>query len=159
MNIKTKIVIGINIFFLGLVLFITQFVSFPIVSGHSMEPTLKSGEILLLDKTAEFIQRYDIVVAKSSYKLLIKRVIGLPGETISFKNGVIYVNGEPTDYSFANDEYILDGGILKDGELKLDLDEYFIVGDNRNHSSDSREIGPVKVDAIQGVIKKVILDK
>ena len=95
-------------------------------------------------------ERYDIVVVKSPDGDIIKRVYGLPGETISCENGFIYINGRKIE-----DKY--NGNKTLDFELvKLKDDEYFVMGDNRMNSKDSRIFGQKKKDQIKGKTKLVI---
>ena len=121
-----------------------------------MEPTYHNGNIVLVDKF--FYKRSepsynDIVVAKyhvnSNEDQIIKRVIGMPNDTICCVDGVVYVNGEAIDEYYLDDEFVLeqsqleyDGKFTKDfSEFVLGHDEYFLLGDNRLHSSDSRVFG------------------
>lgn len=113
------------------------------VSGASMEPTLKDGQIVIVNKLAYVFaspERNDVVVYKQVGKehsyFEIKRVIGLPGETVKIKNGNIYINGNILEEKIKTDP-IQNGGLAED-EIKLDDNEYFIMGDNRNNSEDSR---------------------
>ncbi|WP_238483647.1 signal peptidase I [Anaerosporobacter faecicola] len=128
-----------------------------IVDGTSMLNTLHDEEQLLVEKlTYHFTDpnRFDIVIltpyGKDVDEHLVKRVIGLPGETIQIKEGGIFINGEKLEESYGR-EPIADGGIASQ-PLTLAEDEYFVMGDNRNGSSDSREdyIGPIKRDLIEG---------
>lgn len=117
------------------------------VSGNSMYPTLKDGNVISCTTDTTSIQRGDIVVIKTGFhKLIIKRVIALPGETIEIKNGITYVNG--ICYEEFEFEKIEDAGILADKPLTLSGDEFFVMGDNRNHSSDSRKMGAIKQENI-----------
>lgn len=128
------------------VILVRTFIATPVrVNGSSMYPTLKGKEIMLLNKLGK-IDRFDIVVLKIAEEEdnLIKRVIALPGESIEIMDNKIYINGKELEdkYGMGN-TYSIDKITLKD-------DEYFILGDNRVISMDSREFGPVKKDDIKG---------
>ena len=127
------------------------------VIGSSMENTLSDGDNLIVDKITYRFQepkRYDIVVfpyqhEKNTY--YIKRIIGLPGETIRIDGaGTIYINDEILYESFGK-EVIQDPGLAAT-EIKLGNEEYFVMGDNRNNSTDSREpsVGNIDRDDILG---------
>lgn len=113
------------------------------VSGESMENTLADGDQLIVDKlTYRFRdpERFDIIVFPFQYKentYYIKRIIGLPGETIQISDGDIYINGTILKESYGR-EVMKDAGIAAD-QITLGEDEYFVLGDNRNRSSDSRD--------------------
>jgi len=121
------------------------------VEGYSMEPTLSGRQRLLIEKVSYHLHppsRGDIVVLRSSgidHKMLIKRVVGLPGETIEIRDGVVFINGQPLD------EPYLRGNVHGNYPRTLiPADHIFVLGDNRNNSSDSRYFGPVALDDIVG---------
>lgn len=131
------------------VILIRSFLVTPIkVNGQSMYDTLTGDEIMLLFKVGD-INRYDMVVADlivdgKKDDTLIKRVYGLPGETIKCENGVIYINDRKIDDPYATNE-------TSDFEaVTLGSNEYFLLGDNRSISLDSRIIGPVHRKDIEG---------
>ena len=119
------------------------------VDGNSMSDTLYTNDLMLLFKVGN-IERYDIVVANHDNKKLIKRVIGMPNDKIKCVSGILYINNEEdtSDYGYGENidfpEYI-----LKD-------DEYFLIGDNRSDSFDSRYFGPVKKEDIVGKANFII---
>lgn len=128
------------------VVLIRVFIITPVrVDGSSMKNTLKDNDILLLYKLGS-IKRNDIVVLDESYdnEIIIKRIIGLPGETVAIKNGKIYINNKEYDDKFAY------GETSDYDKITLEDDEYFILGDNRIVSKDSRYFGPVKEKEIIG---------
>lgn len=130
------------------VVLIRTFIITPVrVDGDSMKNTLKNGDILLLYKLGS-INRFDIIVLdeEKDNEKIIKRVIGLPGETIAIKKGKIYINDKVID-----DEYAY-GETSDYDKVTLEDDEYFILGDNRLISKDSRYFGPIKKSEIKGKI-------
>ncbi len=126
------------------------------VSGSSMENTLSDGDNLIVDKiTYRFSdpQRYDIIVFPFHYAdhvYYIKRIIGLPGETVQIVDGDIYIDGEILRESYGR-EVIKDSGLATE-PIELGEDEYFVLGDNRNDSTDSRDpsVGKIHRDEIIG---------
>lgn len=126
------------------------------VNGVSMYPTLGDGDSLIVDKiTYKFSdpQRFDVIVFPFQYQedtYYIKRVIGLPGETVQITGGVIYINGQPLTEEYGW-ETVQKGGLAAE-PVTLGEDEYFVLGDNRNNSSDSREpsVGNVQKSSIIG---------
>ena len=126
------------------------------VSGESMETTLSDGDHLIVDKISYRFRdpkRYDIVVFPYRYEentYYIKRIIGLPGETVQIADGTIYIDGSPLEESYGR-EVIQDPGIAAE-PVTLGEDEYFVLGDNRNQSSDSRDpsVGLIRRDEIVG---------
>ncbi len=139
-------------------LFITFVAQRTEVSGSSMEPTLQDHDSLIVDKLSyRFIEphRYDIVIFPYQYgnnQYFIKRVIGLPGERVRVDfDGNIYINDAKLIENYGA-EVILDPG-RAETEILLGEDEYFVMGDNRNHSMDSRDI------SVGNIHKKDILGK
>ena len=154
------------------VVVIRVFVFDPVrVDGPSMDTTLTNGEIIILNKfeyRKKDIERYDIVVVKitepgtNETKKIIKRVIGLPNETIEIKNNKVYANGKKLRNDFtmkdSNGKNIAgdDWDMSKIGLKKIQGDCYLVMGDNREVSLDSREIGTVCKDQIVGKASLVI---
>lgn len=135
------------------VVLIRTFIVTPIrVNGDSMVPTLESKEIMILKKYDQSFDRFDIVVVDKSVEgsNLIKRVIGLPNEKIKCKDGNIYINGKKIDdvYGFGTTEDFL--------EITLKDNEYFVMGDNREVSLDSRSFGAVFDYELKGTTNLVI---
>lgn len=134
--------------------------------GSSMSPTLNTDDTTydvgyyLYIQYAK-IERFDIVNAIDLDGVEVtKRIIGLPGETLKIENEILYINGEPVEQDFLNNEYansyreankVFDRDVP---EITLGEDEYFIMGDNRPLSLDSRKLGPIKYDDI---ISKLIV--
>ena len=131
------------------------------VTGNSMYPTYSEGNILVTKlndiSTKDDIVFGDIVicslaergdVVKNSNKRLVKRVVGVPGDTLQILNGKLYRNNKPLDEPFSIIEY---SGVLET-ELTLGIDEYFIIGDNRNNSFDCRMFGPIKESEITNIV-------
>ena len=126
------------------------------VSGSSMENTLSDGDNLIVDKiTYRFSdpKRYDIIVFPYQYEentYFIKRIIGLPGEVVQIVDGIIYIDGEALQESYGR-EVMKNSGLAAD-PVTLGEDEYFVLGDNRNDSTDSRDpsVGKIPRDRIIG---------
>lgn len=127
------------------------------VVGNSMHPTYKNGEYLMANKISYKLhkpERGDVIIFKySDTQDFIKRIIGLPGDTVMLKDGKIYINGVILNESDYLSESIYTNGqdYLKEGQsITVPEGEYFVCGDNRNHSSDSRAFGSVKLQNIKG---------
>ncbi len=160
-NEKLKEFLSISIYLL-IVLFLSyMFVHFvgqrTLVNGVSMEDTLQDGDNLLVDKlTYRFNdpERFDVIVFKYTHKdntYYVKRIIGLPGETVQIDNtGAIYINGNLIEEHYGY-ETIKDPGIAAT-PITLGDDEFFVLGDNRNNSADSRvaQVGNIDRDIIVG---------
>lgn len=176
-----------NLFFVIAVLFILSRIFFwgtYKVEGHSMDPTLKGGNHLVAINyfTPE---RGDLVTAKEDDRVIIKRVIGLPNDTIEFKNDKLYINGVEQDESYLNSfkeafaedrlheiysynqayqtrvaqmsHFTLDNEGRSEFKITLKDNEYYLLGDNRPVSKDSREVGAFTRNQITGkvIIKNI----
>ena len=155
MKMKTKSWIkeyGPYIAIIIIIILVRTFIVTPVrVSGNSMTPTLNDGEILVLNKLSG-INRYDIVVVSKSVanEEIIKRVIGLPGDSIEVNNGILYINDEEV-------EDIYGSGETNDfKKVFLGKDEYWVMGDNRTVSFDSRSFGKISKKDIKGVTAFVL---
>ena len=146
------------------------------VKGESMQNTLMNGELVLATKPAYLrgkINRGDVIICRyperstakslnlggsfeigfTRHTLFVKRLIALPGDTLEIREGLVYVNGELVDET-AIDMYSEAKTNL--GPLLLGEDSYFVMGDNRGNSNDSRRVGPITRDMIVGHVKRVI---
>lgn len=137
---------------IGIIL-IKQFVVAPIkVNGDSMNKTLRDGDIMILnrlDYKFNDIKRFDIIVIDDGEEYIIKRVIGLPNETIAYVDNKLFVNDKMVDESYSY-------GNTKDFEVKVPNNKYFVLGDNRENSMDSRDFGAFDNNSILGKAKMVI---
>lgn len=131
-----------------------------LVDGHSMEPTFYGDDRLVVSRVNYLIgepQRGDILVFNSLVPseaeqgiMLIKRVVGLPGDTIEFREQTLYING--TEYPEPYIKEACQMNRCRDEIWELGADEYFMMGDNRNNSRDSRRFGPVPITKIVGQV-------
>jgi len=134
------------------VILIRTFIITPVrVSGDSMHDTLKDGDIMLLKKFDTSYNRYDIVVFDRNGERLIKRVIGLPGEYIECIDGKIYINDEEIKD--------IDTNLVTSDFNKLYIPEnyYYVLGDNRPVSNDSRYFGPVSKNDLKGKVIEFVI--
>lgn len=119
------------------------------VSGVSMSPTLGSGQLVLVDRAVHSPKRGDVIVFRSVEEEgqdLIKRVIGVPGDTVEMRDGVVYLNGEPLDER----GYIPAPGSTTMDPVTIPEGRYWVMGDNRTESYDSRDFGTIPGDHIIG---------
>lgn len=127
-----------------------------LVDGHSMEPTFHGDDRLVVSRVHYLLgapQRGDILVFNSleaDRVMLIKRVVGLPGETVEMRGQAIYINGQALDEAYIKEPCRINR--CSDRTWELAEDEYFMMGDNRNNSRDSRRFGPVPLSKIVGQV-------
>ena len=145
----------------ALVVICREFIFMPVtVDGESMLPTFEEENKVVVSKLTS-IDRFDMVVfdAPDDEVLYIKRVIGLPGDTIEVKDEVLYVNGKAYKEEYVNRDY--DGEIVTGdftleemtGSTKVPEGHYFVMGDNRLRSKDSRTFGFISDEAVEGEVK------
>lgn len=141
----------------GVVLFLLlrQFFPINVVPTPSMEPTIKTGERVLVNKFSQRPQRGDLVQLDSGFRYglgerepvkFIKRVVGLPGDTVAIESGRLVVNGVVIEEDYATaatEDYAM---------VKVPADHYFVLGDNREKSYDSRFLGAIEADQIEGQV-------
>lgn len=119
------------------------------VAGEAMSPTYNNGDYLLINKFDKNFVRGDVIIfrtEKQPSSFLIKRIIGLPSEKVDIQGGKVLINGQVLNESYYN------GETLPDSSVTLDQDQYFVLGDNRTNSSDSRIWGPITKASIRGKI-------
>ena len=119
------------------------------VAGEAMSPTYNNGDYLLINKFDKNFARGDVVIfrtEKQPSSFLIKRIIGLPSEKVDIQGGKVLINGQVLNESYYN------GETVPDSSVTLNQDQYFVLGDNRTKSFDSRSFGPITKSSIQGKI-------
>ena len=127
-----------------IVILVRTFVMTPVrVNGPSMDNTLKNGQIMILNKLSKY-KRGDIVVVDLGNEKIIKRIVALPGESIYFLNGEIYINDEKFKEDYISSE------TLDFTKVFIQEDEYFVMRDNRTVSMDSRTFGPINKSQLMG---------
>ena len=136
-----------------LVLLFKKFLYTPIrVNGESMMKTLHDGDIMILniiDYKVHGLKRFDIVVVDEGDELIIKRVIGLPGDTVEYKNNKLYINGKKVNDKYASEK-------TEDFSVLVPKNEYFVLGDNRTNSLDSRAFGTFSSKKIKGKTSMIV---
>ncbi|MFA5994906.1 MAG: signal peptidase I [Patescibacteria group bacterium] len=126
------------------------------VIGASMEPNFADYNYLIIDELSYRFnppQRGEVIVLRNPQKpseFFIKRLIGLPGETVKINDGKIYINDQLLDETVYLSAQVVTTSFVGYRNIKLGSDEYFVVGDNREHSQDSRRFGPIKQASIIG---------
>lgn len=144
---------GLYVITIILVVLVKKFVVSPIkVNGTSMMTTLHDGDIMILNIIGyrfDKINRFDIVVVDEGNEYLIKRVIGLPGEEIEYKDNKLYVNGKKIKENYGSQE-------TEDFKVKVKKNSYYVLGDNRTNSLDSRHFGAFKKNRIIGKTSLII---
>ncbi|GAA0446283.1 signal peptidase I [Lentibacillus halophilus] len=142
-----------------LALFLRSFIfATSVVDGESMEPTLEDGETILFNKMTYLFdepEREDIVIIKKPLKNYVKRIIAMPGETITVKNGGLYIDGNLYDQAFLHSDQLTGTGRF--GPIKIPENSYFVMGDNRMISKDSRNgLGLIQETEIIGKSEFII---
>ena len=139
-----------------LIFAVSRCFSIGLATGESMSPTIPSPSILLINKLDKDLQRNDIVVCKESgLKTITKRIIGLPGESVTITiDGKVFINNTLYEDEYGNISFPMYLGGDRSYPVVLGEDEYFVMGDNRNVSADSRntEIGNIKKENIKGKV-------
>ena len=158
---------------LAIALVIRTFIFEPVrVDGQSMDDTLADGEVMFVSKlrytSFDFIggrisafgdpKRFDVVICRypnRGYTNFVKRIIGIPGDTVRIEDGYVYVNDEKYDEPYINDDYRTGLG-ANFPEFKVPEGQYFVMGDHRNNSNDSRYVGPIDRNMIVGHVVQVL---
>lgn len=164
---KEQIIRGVKeimpyVIILIVVVLLRTFIITPIiVNGESMIPTLKEKQILILNKYDKKYNRGDVVVVNyfngEKEERLIKRVMGLPGEKVEYNENKLYINDKKVEDRFAKDTENFELSYIDIDMKKIPEGYYFVIGDNRNNSIDSRIIGLVKKEDIKGTVTQSLI--
>lgn len=155
-NTSKKTIVLYSLLALLLLCKILNIYTINLVIGESMYPTLKEKQLLIgssIYKITDNITYGDVITIKYDKDCIIKRVVGLPGDVIKIEDNILYRNGEEVKEDYAN--FIYPSVKIDVKEIVLGNDEYFVLGDNRSVSRDSRVIGPIHKDDI---ISKILGD-
>jgi len=134
----------------AVVLLRTMVVTTYVVESHSMEPTVGSGSLVLVDRLTyriSPIRRDQLVVFRSEGRLALKRVVGVAGDVVAMRDGVLHVNGRARSESYV-DLASVDGTYT--GRVVVPRNSLYVLGDRREGSIDSRRYGPVPLSAVRG---------
>jgi signal peptidase I len=143
-------VIGSFVLLLAAITFIYWFIAQPYrMSGNSQIPTLVNGEYLMVNKLDRNFQRGDIIVYRNPADYdqdFLKRIVAIPGDKIKISQGKLYINGNETFESYLKEQNKTNPGkqVIADQEIEIPADAYFVMGDNREFSLDSRDHGSIK---------------
>jgi signal peptidase I len=141
------------LFIIIMVFLIRAFVVTPVrVNGASMQPTLYDGDYLILEKLNPRLNRFDIIVLNYKEEKLVKRIVGLPGEHVKYEDNQLYINGELVKENIPNLE-TFNFELQSLGVDEIPNNYYFVMGDNRENSTDSRYIGLIKEEDIVGKVR------
>ena len=130
-------------------------VSIQQVVGPSMSPNYQNGDVTILSKLHYHlfpVKRFDVVTIQQEEKYIIKRIIGLPGETVRYQDNQLYINGRPIEEPFLENVVTEDFDLSMIEEKTIGEDEYFVLGDNRGDSMDSRTFGLITKKDIIGKV-------
>lgn len=143
------------------------FINFSTIDGYGMAPTLRNQDVVIIKKTQQ-LKRFDLVLFKRGNATQVRRVIGLPGEMIQYKEDTLYVDGQKMDEKFIVEEInesqsagmnFTENFSVYDmiAQQTIPKNQYLLLGDNRSYATDSRHYGLVSADTIIGVVKMRLL--
>lgn len=155
---KSLDIVAFFVYLIALYIFINGlFLSFAHVDGTSMKPTFEHNDYVIMQRIYRHKTRFDFVVVKPSDiedNYLIKRIVGLPGETISIEDGNVYIDGHLLEEPYLPSQTTTECDPMTFiCTIELADDEYYLLGDNRENSSDSRDFGAIVEERIYGVVK------
>lgn len=134
------------------ILIFIYIISIQQIVGPSMKPTLSKDDVVIVNKVYKTLSRGDIIVFEyDGMKNLVKRIVGMPGDIIEYKDNTLYINNQAYKEPYLQDNVVTSDFKLADiNETKIPKEEYFVLGDNRENSMDSRKIGLIKKKDIIG---------